>query len=356
MRLAVGILRAPDIRVTHHADGTFTLHGVTIGKQFHWQQAEDQTFQGALRILSDAGQLIAINDVPLEDYVTSVISSEMNAEAPIELLKAHAVISRTWSIPRWQHKPCRIAPVRGPVRWYDHTGHTHFDVCADDHCQRYQGIGRLTSSARAAVEATSGLVLTYDGELCDARFSKCCGGTTELFSTCWADVDYPYLQPVSCPFCGYASTDLLHRSLNSYDLPTADFHDWQVAYTREELSALIERKGQLSIGLLLHLQPLQRGASGRISLLRLVGTEGIVEVGKELEIRRLLSPSHLLSSAFEVEETPDGFLLHGRGWGHGVGLCQIGAARMAEEGYSYEQILAYYYPGTNLTPLVDVDA
>ena len=351
--IAVGILRAPDIRVTHHADGTFTLHKVLIGKQFHWQQEEDQTFAGSLRLLPDGDQLIAINDVPLEAYVASVISSEMNAQAPLELLKAHAVISRTWCMAQLQAKPYRPAPAQGLVRWYDHTGHTHFDVCADDHCQRYQGISRLTPSAQAAVEATSGLVLTYDGQLCDTRFSKCCGGTTELFSTCWADVDYPYLQPVPCPFCGQASIDLIRRSLNNYDLPTTDFHDWQVFYTREELSALVARKGQFSIGLLLHLQPLRRGASGRISLLSLVGTEGTVEVGKELEIRRLLSPSHLLSSAFEVEETEDGFLLRGHGWGHGVGLCQIGAAQMAEEGYSYEQILAHYYPGTTLTPLDD---
>ena len=351
--IAVGILRAPDIRVTHHADGTFTLHHVPIGKQFHWQQEEDQTFMGSLRLLPDGDQLIAINDVPLETYVASVISSEMNAQAPLELLKAHAVISRTWCMAQLQAKPYRSAPAQGLVRWYDHTGHTHFDVCADDHCQRYQGIRRLTPSAREAAEATCHLVLTYQGQLCDTRFSKCCGGTTERFSTCWADVDFPYLQPVPCPFCGRATPSLLHRCLNSYDLSMTAFHDWQVFYTREELSALVARKGQFSIGLLLHLQPLRRGASGRISLLRLVGTEGMVEVGKELEIRRLLSPSHLLSSAFEVEETADGFLLRGHGWGHGVGLCQIGAAQMAEEGYSYEQILAYYYPGTTLTPLAD---
>lgn len=348
--IAVGILRAPDIRVTHHADGTFTLHGVLIGKQFHWQQAEDQTFRGSLRIVPDGEQLVAINDVPLEDYVAAVISSEMSAEAPTELLKAHAIISRTWVMAQVEGTSYPPAPTDGTIRWHDHDGHTLFHVCADDHCQRYQGLGRLTPAAAAAAEATAGLVLTHNGRLCDARFAKSCGGMTERFSTCWADIDLPYLQPVACPYCGKATPALLRRSLNHYDLSTTHFR-WQVSYTRAELSELVERKGHLDLGTLLHLQPLRRGASGRLSLLRLVGTQKTLDVGKELEIRRLLAPTHLLSSAFDIAETAEGFTLTGRGWGHGVGLCQIGAAQMAAEGFSYTDILSHYYVGTTISPL-----
>lgn len=349
--IAVGILRAPDIRVTHHADGTFTLHDVLIGKQFHWQQTEAQTFCGSLRIVPGGDQLVAINDVPLEDYVASVISSEMSADAPMELLKAHAVISRTWLMAQLQGTTYPASPAQGYIRWHDHDGHSLFHVCADDHCQRYQGLNRLTPAATQATQATAGLVLTHNGQLCDTRFSKCCGGTTERFDTCWADIDLPYLQPVACPYCGKATPALLRRSLNHFDLTTTHFHRWQVSYTRAELSALVERKAHLGLGTLLHLQPLQRGPSSRIRLLRLVGTLKTIDVGKELEIRRLLAPTHLLSSAFDVTETADGFTLTGRGWGHGVGLCQIGAAQMAAEGYNYTDILSHYYVGTTIRPL-----
>lgn len=355
--LSVGILRAPHISVTHHADGTFTLHGVVIGRQFHWQQIENQTFAGALRIVHDGDELVAINDVELEEYLASVISSEMSAEAPTELLKAHAIIARSW-----------VLAQRGV--------HRLFDVCADDHCQRYQGLTRIaTPAVRQAVEDTRGIVLTCDGRLCDARYSKCCGGMTERFSTCWAGEDVPYLQAVrdqdtpgelpdltteedarrwilnSPPsFCDARAASVFTRIVNRFDQPTTQAYRWQVNYTREQLSNIIERKTHLGLGTILHLEPLRRGPSGRISRLRIVGEQGTEDIGKELEIRRALSPTHLLSSAFVVQETPAGFTLHGAGWGHGVGLCQIGAAMMALDGYDHRQILAHYYPNTYLTP------
>lgn len=355
--LSVGILRAHDIRVTHHADDTFTVHGVVIGKEFHWQRTEDQTFAGKLRVVRDGNELVAINDVELEEYLASVISSEMSSEAPIELLKAHAIISRSWVL------------AQGRI-------HRLFDVCADDHCQRYQGITRIVSpTARRAVEDTRGLVLTCDGKLCDTRYSKCCGGMTERFSSCWTDEDFPYLQAVrdheapgepadltteegarrwilSPPpsFCDARSVSVFSRIVCRYDQRTDNAYRWQVRYTREQLSRLVEQKAHLHLGRIRHLQPLSRGPSGRITRLRIVGEGGIRDIGKELEIRRVLSPTHLLSSAFIVEETPDGFTLHGAGWGHGVGLCQIGAAMMALAGYDHRQILAHYYPHTCLRP------
>ncbi len=244
------------------------------------------------------------------------------------------------------------------VKWYDHEDHKRFDVCADDHCQRYQGLTRAVGkTVRKVIDCTWGQVLTHDGELCDARFSKCCGGRMEKFSTCWEDRDYPYLQALrdtpghadsaEC-FCDTQDKEILSQVLNNYDQETVDFYRWTVEYDRSGLAELIERRSGVKIGGLQALEPLERGESGRISRLRIVGTEKTVVVGKELEIRRILSESHLKSSAFEVEMTPEKVILHGSGWGHGVGLCQIGAAVMASRGYDYRQILEHYYPGTTL--------
>ena len=390
---------------TMFAEPTFILHGVTIGVNFHWQRKEDQKFAGALKIIVEDGQLTAVNVVGVEDYLLSVISSEMSATASEEFLKAHAVISRSWvmaqiassrknrkaEIPEGVNNvPALISyldSVRANkekvdqgseieyVKWYDHDDHRNFDVCADDHCQRYQGLTRATGkTVRKAIDSTWGQVLMHNDQLCDARFSKCCGGRMENFSTCWGDEDMPYLQPLAdapghgeagpdagdirC-FCDTRDKEILGQVLNNYDQETVDFYRWRVEYGRAELSDLVARRSGIELGLIQKLEPLERGESERIYKLRITGSQKTLTVGKELEIRRLLSESHLKSSAFEVEYLADGqtagpdaewdtLVLHGKGWGHGVGLCQIGAAVMASQGYAYTGILSHYYPETTL--------
>ena len=337
---------------------TFSLHNVTIGKEFHWQQQETQTFQGALILRIIEGELHAINRIAIEDYLTSVIASEMSGTSSVELLKAHAVISRSWL----------LAQIRGDeilktkdensvnkdssqfIKWYDREAHTHFDVCADDHCQRYQGVSRkVTPQVYEAIRATRGVVLSYEGEVCDARFSKCCGGKTELYESCWDDTPHPYLSVVNDPFCNTNDPKILSEVLNHYDQST-DFYRWTAQYTQAELSELVHRRGGFDYGDIIDLIPIERGPSGRIVRLQIVGTKATRIIGKELEIRRTLSETHLYSSAFEVEKTEKGnFILHGSGWGHGVGLCQIGAAVMGAKGYNYKEILHHYYPESTLT-------
>ncbi len=373
---------------TMFAEPSFVLHDVTIGVNFHWERKETQRFAGALKIIIDRGRLTAINIVGVEDYLLSVISSEMNASASEEFLKAHAVISRSWLMAQMAsvrnsskskvpsevvdlqslminldglvHSGDTSAETPGEyIKWYDHSDHTKFDVCADDHCQRYQGLTRAVGqTVRRVIDATWGQVLTYDGELCDARFSKCCGGRMEKFSVCWEDKDYEYLQPLpdtpghnpsgKC-FCDTRDKDILSQVLNNYDYETVDFYRWTVEYDRTELAELIERRSGIRIGELVSMEALERGESGRICRLKIEGSEKTLIIGKELEIRRILSESHLKSSAFDIEMTPSKVILHGSGWGHGVGLCQIGAAVMASEGYTYRRILEHYYPGTALT-------
>ena len=354
---------------TNAATPTFTLNDVTIGNGFHWERHRQQTFQGTLRLLVEADQVLAINELPVENYLESVVGSEMNADSPLELLKAHAVISRSWLLYQKKRKEengkrkesnffAFTKKEEEMLRWYDREEHTLFDVCADDHCQRYQGIatpsegatnGTATSKAVDAVRQTCGEVLVFDGELCDTRFSKCCGGQTEEYQYCWEDTPKPYLQSVSCPWCDTHDTAMLRQVLNDYDLETADFHDWRVEYSQEELTALVAQNLKLDLGTITDLVPLDRGKSGRIWRLKIVGTKHSFIIGKELEIRRALSQTHLYSSDFEVEKTPQGtFILHGHGWGHGVGLCQIGAAVMAHQGYDYRQILMHYYQGADI--------
>ncbi len=351
------------------ADARFVLHNVVIGKGFHWERREEQRFAGSLHIIVEDGMLTAVNVVGVEDYLLSVISSEMKESASLEFLKAHAVISRSWLAAQLRHpEPKTSHPelVSGSVdntliKWYDHSEHLNYDVCADDHCQRYQGLTRATGArVREAIDQTWGEVLTYRGEICDARFSKCCGGVTERYSTCWEDKDYDYLpalpdtpehQPDARPFCDTDDREILSQVLNDYDLETVDFYEWEVTYGIDELSRLIEERSGLHIGVLRSLEPLERGASGKISKLKIVGAAGTCIIGKELEIRRILSRFHLKSSAFEISCHPESaqfITLHGRGWGHGVGLCQIGAAVMASRGYTYRQILSHYYPGAEL--------
>ncbi len=371
---------------------TFEVEDVTIGVNFHWQKKENQRFRGALRLIVDEGKIVVINIIGVEDYLYSVISSEMSGRGSLEFLKAHAVISRSWLLARptlsggdvrHQEVLTQVSDDKF-IRWYDRDDHTLFDVCADDHCQRYQGLVRSKDVAVArAVDETWGQVLMHDGHICDARFSKCCGGVTERFSACWADEDYAYLQPVEDGFCNTSDRAMLEKFLNDYDASTRDFYRWSVSYGAEQLSELICRRSGFDFGDIVAMEPLKRGDSGRIYELRIVGTKLTKVIGKELEIRRVLSESHLYSSAFEIEtegeltvrnaaktmenavdgaaghitgectdagsvRIPARWTLKGAGWGHGVGLCQIGAAVMGEKGYTYRQILAHYFKGAEV--------
>ena len=319
---------------TLFAEASFILYDVVIGIDFHWQQKRTFKYAGGLKFIVEGDRITAVNCIGMEDYLMSVISSEMKSSASIELLKAHAVISRSWL----------------KARLKDHkAGHEHFDVCADDHCQRYQGLTMAVGDdVCRAIDRTWGQVLEYGGDICDTRYSKCCGGRTELFSTCWEDVDLPYLQSVEDPFCDCENSSILAQVLNDYDLHTADFHDWTVQYTTDELSELVRTRTGIDFGTIVALEAVERGPSGRIKYLRITGTLREEVIGKELAIRKALSSSHLKSSAFEIEKSPDGFVLKGRGWGHGVGLCQIGAAAMAAQGYDYRQILSHYYVGAEI--------
>lgn len=345
----------------------FILKDVTIGKQFHWEKKEDQVFNGKLQVIAKEGKLHAINIIPVEEYLKSVISSEMSAMNNLELLKAHTIISRSWVLRQVINSSQKV-PSEQPekdsnteisdsieriIKFWDQEDHKYYDVCADDHCQRYQGITRQVSPlVEQAVNETRGEVLKdKDGNVCDARFSKCCGGKSELFSTCWQDTDYDFLQSVDDEFCNTSDSAVLKLVLNDYDQKTIDFHDWTVTYSQSEISSLFEKKTQLGVGIIQDIIPLKRGASGRISLLRVVGSLKTVEIGKELMIRKAFSESHLYSSAFEVMKEGDSFTLKGCGWGHGVGLCQIGAACMSVKGYDYKQILSHYYLNSKIEPI-----
>jgi len=340
------------------SDSSFTLKDVTIGIGFHWERKEEQTFCGSLQLIEEHGQLRAVNILPIETYLTSVISSEMSANASLELLKAHAVISRSWLMRILGRKLSNGTPVDGEqqcntsdkiVRWYDNNAHTLFDVCADDHCQRYQGITRQSNpNVVEAIQTTRGEVLMSDGDICDARFSKCCGGMMELFENCWQPLHYRYLLAKPDPYCNTHDKRILSQVLNNYDQETVDFYRWTVHYTTQQISQLVSRKSGIDFGQILDLIPVQRGPSHRLILLKIVGEKRTVTVGKELEIRKWLSESHLYSSAFDIERTTDGFTLHGRGWGHGVGLCQIGAAVMGDQGIPYRDILSHYYPTSEI--------
>ena len=345
-------------------DASFSLYDVTIGVNFHWERKETQVFSGTLRLVVEADKIVAINELPVERYLTSVISSEMSATASKEFLKAHAVISRSWLLAQMEKRKQLDTGGNGffsfvkkddeLIRWYDREDHTIFDVCADDHCQRYQGITKQSSPAvEQAINETRGQVLTYDNEICDARFSKCCGGQTEEFQYCWEDTPKPYLTSFHDPYCNTSDKHVLSQVLNDYDQETPDFYRWTVEYSQEQLSKLVNCKLKDDFGIITDLIPLERGKSGRIWKLKIVGTKKTFTIGKELEIRRALSETHLLSSAFEVEKSGDKFILHGSGWGHGVGLCQIGAAVMGEQGKSYDEILLFYYRNAEIQQLYE---
>ena len=340
-------------------DASFELQDVTIGVNFHWERQQTQTFEGTLRIVVEADKSVAINELPVERYLASVISSEMSATASPEFLKAHAVISRSWLLAqmekRRQHENGSdsffsfIKKDDELIRWYDREDHTIFDVCADDHCQRYQGITKANNRHVVdAIRATRDQILLSGDEICDARFSKCCGGITEEFQYCWEDTPKPYLVSVKDPFCNTNDPNVISQVLNDYDQETTDFYSWTVDYTQEELSRIVNEKLKLDLGDITDLVPLERGKSGRIWKLKIVGTKRSFTIGKELEIRRALSESHLMSSAFDVVKRKGHFILYGKGWGHGVGLCQIGAAVMGNQGYKYDEILYHYYRHTEI--------
>ncbi len=371
----------------------FDLYDVIIGVQFHWERAENQRFRGKLKFYADKGKLTAVNILSLEEYLLSVISSEMSSTSSDELLKAHAVISRSWLIAQLEKskevKSAGYTPIikneDGYIRWYDREDHDRFDVCADDHCQRYQGITMVSSEqVYKALQITRGEVLTYNNKVCDARFYKCCGGVTELFENVWEPVHHPYLVKVidnpAAPtgynmdlsieenaarwiltkpeaFCNTDDKVILSQMLNNYDQETPDFYRWETKLTQAEIKELLWKKVGIDVGDVLDLIPIERGVSGRIIRLKIVGSKKSITIGKELEIRKTLSKSHLYSSAFVVEKkmpaekenhVPETFVLKGAGWGHGVGLCQIGAAVMSTKGYTYQEILTHYFPSSTL--------
>ena len=432
---ASAVLRCTNSACGHgrRLTATFTIRGVTIGLDFHWQRQEDQQFHGTLRLRRDTqGRLSVLNEIAVEAYLTSVIASEMSATSPAALLQAHAIISRSWllaQLPPWKvarvkasAQPYEVGGERHLIRWYDQESHTEFDVCADDHCQRYQGIAKATAPAVfEAMHATTGQVLVYDDALCDARFSKSCGGMTEAYAAAWEDRHVPYLTArydgdtlpagfalpltdeanatrwiLGAPeaFCHTTDhtmlarvlpsfdqetvdfyrwrvtlaqaqaqelrntpTRILARVLPSFDQETVDFYRWRVTLAQAQAQELLHTKLGLDVGPIHRLEPVARGASGRLVRLRIVGERATCVIGKELEIRRALSSSHLYSAAFVVQpephqaRVPERFTLIGAGWGHGVGLCQIGAALMAARGYAHEHILAHYYTGATLHTL-----
>lgn len=363
-------------------NSTFTVKNVVFGIGFHWERTEDMTYTGHLIVQVENHKLNLINRVALEDYLKSVIASEMSASASTALLKAHAVMSRSWLLAQLLPKNKKQHPfIDKPdevYHWYDREDHYGFDVCADDHCQRYQGITRVTNEkAVLAVNETRGEVLTYEGEVCDARFSKCCGGISERFDTCWEDANPGYLQPVfdgkqntvpdvqnnksaekwisSCPdvYCNTADELVLKQVLNDYDRETKSFFRWTEVLTGKEISAYLKSKYNRDLGEVKDIIPVKRGPSSRIYQLKLVGSKGTLKLGKELDIRKALSPTHLLSSAFKVYKKVDAngdtiFTLEGAGWGHGAGLCQIGAAVMGQKGFHYQEILQHYFKNTYL--------
>lgn len=381
------IIRQKEILLAPEGDAFFTVSDVKIGIDFHWQRTQEQSFRGKLFLsLCSDSAFHLVNKIRLGDYLESVISSEMSASAPPEFLKAQAITARSWLITMLHKK--KAAGVSAQIRtenemvvWQDVNDHEGFDVCADDHCQRYQGItGIISENVHQAIETTRGKFLVYNGEICDARYYKCCGGQTEIFSTAWEDKNYDYLNNVSDDadprspvrsegeaarwlsgrpraYCNTTDTQLLKNILPAFDQETPDFYRWRVVYERRELEEIIKKKSGIDFGDLRTIESLERGPSGRISRLRIEGSKKSMMVGKELEIRRWLSPSHLLSSAFVVsaERNADGnisrFIFTGGGWGHGVGLCQIGAAVMASEGFKAEEILAHYFTGARIKKL-----
>ena len=369
---------------------SFLLRDVVIGKNFHWEKKENQRFRGTLKLVREGNKITAVNIIPIEEYLTSVVSSEMSPNCSLELLKAHAIVSRGWLMAQLDKKHANsksksvneFITENEIVRWYDREDHVNFDLCADDHCQRYQGVTKIINdNALNAVEATRGLVLKYDNKICDTRYSKCCGGMSEGFENVWEPVKHHYLSPIvdykfeldgidydltqdypaakwikSSPhaFCNTTDPKVLSQIFLDFDRPTNDFFRWKIEYSQEEISEIIKTKSGYDFGNINDLIPQERGYSGRIIKLKIVGDKKTLTIGKELEIRKTLSNTHLYSSAFIVSkenivnDIPQKFILNGAGWGHGVGLCQIGAAVMGERGYKFDEILLHYFKGAKI--------
>ena len=374
---------------------SFLIKDVIIGVKFHWERKEKQRFLGSIKLIIEDGKLTAINVVPIESYLISVVSSEMSARSSLQLLKAHAIVSRSWLIAQIE-KSKSLQKENGSysavyenenelIKWYDREDHKNFDVCADDHCQRYQGVTKVyTEIARQAVKETKGIVVSYNGKVCDARYSKSCGGLTEAFENVWEPIKYDYLTSVidykfepdnfntnfsneanarkwilgnPPAFCNTKDKKILAQILLDFDQETTDFYRWKVEYSQSELSSLIKEKSGIDFGEILDMIPVERGTSSRLIKLKIVGTKKTLIIGKELEIRRILSKSHLYSSAIIInkvksgKEVPEKFIISGAGWGHGVGLCQIGAAVMASQGYNFDEILLHYFSNARLFKL-----
>lgn len=369
---------------------SFLLRDVVIGKSFHWEKKENQRFRGELKFIKEAGKITAVNSILLEEYLTSVVSSEMSANSSLELLKAHAIVSRGWLLAQLEKNKSNgskksvneFITENEIIRWYDREDHFNYDLCADDHCQRYQGVTKIINdNAINAVEATRGLVLKYDNKICDTRYSKCCGGMSEGFENVWEPVKHHYLSPIvdykfeldgidydltqessaekwittnPHAFCNTTDKKILSQILLDFDRPTNNFFRWKVEYTQEEISEIISTRSGIDFGSIIDLVPIERGYSGRIIKLKIVGDKKTLIIGKELEIRKTLSKSHLYSSAFVVKKEqssgniPSKFILTGAGWGHGVGLCQIGAAVMGERGHNFDEILLHYFKGAKI--------
>lgn len=368
---------------------SFLIKNVTVGNKFHWRRKEDERFTGSLKLIKDSGKITAVNILPVEDYLTSVISSEMSAKCPVEALKAHAIISRSWLLSQMQRTKKRREENKTEfnseaehIKWYDREEHKLFDVCSDDHCQRYYGITKIfTGAASQAIEGTRGIVLMHEDQVCDARYSKSCGGISESYENVWEPVRHDYLKPIidykfepenfdadltkeenavkwikgSPPaFCCTNDRMILAQILVDFDQETKDFYRWKVEYSQDEIAKIIFSKSVIDFGQIVDLIPVERGASGRLIKLKINGTKKSLTIGKELEIRKFLSETHLYSSAIVVEKIgeqngiPKRFIIYGAGWGHGVGLCQIGAAIMASRGYMFDEILLHYFSDVKL--------
>lgn len=349
---------------TNNTSSHITVSNIMIGIQFHWQKHEDLDYRGIIEVgFNNQGKLVVINEIDLENYLVSVNSSEMTSDCPIGLLESQTVVARN-----------TVLATMGK-----HHYNTNFHLCSDDHCQCYHGKKREQQVSRQAVENTWGRILLHGDEICDARYSKICGGIMEDYRYVWENRDIPYMvsgidsdeeinypanteetakELIDTSLPAYCNTDLHKLPENLANLySTQNLFRWEVTYPREELESLISEKTGKDIGELQDIIPLERGDSGRLIYINLVGSDKTLKIGKELEIRRVLSKSHLYSSCFYVrkEMGTDGkvsrFILKGAGWGHGVGLCQVGATVMASKKIPYQKILEHYYKNTNLVSL-----
>ncbi len=353
---AIGVEKREATRVScvpRRQDSPFYLHDIPIGRGFHWERHERLSYRGELHLFASRGDgLTAMNRIPLETYIRSTVFSEMGPDLPDAFLAAQAVAARSTVLATANRH---------------HRGEG-FHLCNDDHCQCYQGVLREPQVISPALGETEGEILVSNGRPVDARYAKCCGGVSETYEAVWGGEGHPYF--ISRP-CGEFETADLTQEQNMQEFLSQrapafcndelhayperwreeSYFRWQREYNASELQTLIEAKVGIEVGTVRELRPIKRGASGRILILEIVGSKQTLRIYRELEIRRVLFLSHLPSSCFIVEtegKGPDKFRLIGAGWGHGVGLCQLGAAAMAHKGRSKQRILEHYYPETKL--------